>query len=175
MSKSIYKNYKKKYYTQFGELYVYDKLLLVCDLEKVLEPSSVVDFPVTRSRPISPTIPEYTFRYERIKVDLTKEVFKYDKDLGKINFNDAINEIAIRGMFPNTMVAVLIEDSFYIYNDPKLHCYKKYGKVLNRNLEPVYKINAISSGLLKNIFKATKLAKKIYPNAKEKDGWIYTW
>lgn len=175
MSKSTFENYNKRYFSRFGEIYVYDKLSFIKDAEKLTYPRPKVKIPVVRSTTVGALNSELTFRYEQVDLDLTGDVFNYDKDLGKISFNDALNEISIRGMFPDTMVAILIDDSFYIYNRPKLHCYGNHGIVVNHNCEPVYKINAESSGLFVKRFKATKLAKKIYPDAEEKDGWIYIW
>ena len=165
-----------KYYAQWGKLVVCTKAEFLATVPREEYIDTVV-YPyvvappsfVTSMEVLSPSME--IVKYEP-RLDLQ---FFSNKHFPEHDINDVIIEMAQNYAGIEEIYAVLIGKNFYIYSHPKILTSNGNYQVISRNYKDVYSCSVEHSGIIKgvNIVKATRLAKKMYPEAEEVNGMLY--
>lgn len=162
-----------KLYTQFGELRVCDKneFLSMVPHEN-LGPKISIPYSVPV---MSSELPEFTFKL--YDVDLANNLqFFSNKHFGEHDIMDVMLDMVENYASIDTIYAVIIGKNFYIYSEPVVYEFAGRYQVVSKGFQDVYSCSIEKSGLMDKIkrFKATRLAKKMFPDLLEVDGWLYS-
>lgn len=166
-----------KLYTQFGEVVICnkDEFLRMVPHESV---GPKIDLPYVRpSTGMYNITDNVTMEYSNFVVDLNSDLqFFSNKHFPEQYLHDVTIEMAVNYANIETLYAVIIGKNFYLYCDPVVYEFGGKYQVVSRSFKDVYSCSIEHSGLRDKIkrFKATRLAKKMFPDLLEVDGWLYS-
>lgn len=163
-----------KLYSQFGELIVCNKaeFLRMVPHENV-GPKINIPYMV----PSSNTDYGITMKYDIYNINLASNLqFFSNKYFPEQDIMDVSIEMVKNYANLETLYAVIIGKNLYLYCDPVVYEFAGKYQVISKGFKDVYSSSIEHSGIMDKIqrFKATRLAKKMFPYALEVDGWIYS-
>ncbi len=166
-----------KHYTQLGPVNIYSKkeFLDVVDTENL--PSSLYNTPYVyfddTYDDIGGLAPSMKIRNRQYDTGLNLQL-QSDEFLEKGNLNNIMDIIYEITYGTEDVSVVLSKGIAYIYSSPVKIMFDGKWQIIDRKMDKVYSIPIKGSGI-KGIskIKATRLAKKMYPNAEIDGDWLY--
>ena len=161
-----------KLYTQFGELIVCNKAeFLGMVPHETVGPK--VDLPYITG--LNEEIGSFNMINKKLDINSNLQFFS-NKHFPKKRMMDVVMELGTNYMFPETLHCVIVGKNFYLYSDPVVYEFAGKYQVISKKYQDVYSCSIEHSGIMDKIqrFKATRLAKRMFPDVLEVDGWLYS-